>query len=152
MSVVAYEGGVATPRIVGLGGRRCVPGAAITLPIACCQASTRVRSPPIMALRNGSGAIKATQLLQVSSRANGRPVRLAVAHFFAHADRQRSDRVAQSPSRPNGRTRMPARHHRPRLRAARLARQGECRMALAAKNLFVSALTRWNAHGAGRQS
>src|SRR6516164_7756293 len=43
MSVVLYDGVVATPRIVDLGGRRSVPGAAITLPIACCQASPSVR-------------------------------------------------------------------------------------------------------------
>jgi hypothetical protein len=57
MSVVLYEGVAATPRIVDLGG--LVPGAAITLPIACCQASpsVRMRSSPIMAFANGSGAI-----------------------------------------------------------------------------------------------
>jgi len=43
MSVVLYDGVVATPRIVDLGGRRSVPGAAITLPIACWQASPSVR-------------------------------------------------------------------------------------------------------------
>jgi len=43
MSVVLYEGVVTTPRNLDQGGRRSVPSAAITLPIACCQASPRVR-------------------------------------------------------------------------------------------------------------
>jgi hypothetical protein len=71
--VVLYEEVVATPRIVDLGGRRSVPGAAITLPIACCQAppTVRMRSITIMAFGNGSGAIEIIQLLHVSSRAAG---------------------------------------------------------------------------------
>ena len=52
--MVLYEGMVATPRsvdLVDLGGRRSVPGAAITLPIAWCQGSPRVRmrSSPMIA-------------------------------------------------------------------------------------------------------
>jgi hypothetical protein len=46
-------------------------GAAFTLPIACCQASpsVRMRSSPLMAFGNGSGAVQIIQLLHISSQA-----------------------------------------------------------------------------------
>lgn len=75
MSVVPYEGVVATPRIVDLGGRRSRPGVAIMLPIARRQASPSVRlcSSPVIVFEHGSGAIrgarKTTQVFYVSSRA-----------------------------------------------------------------------------------
>jgi hypothetical protein len=67
MSVVLDEGVVATPRNVDPRVRRSVPGAAITLPIARCEASpsVRMRSSPIMDLGGGSGAI---QIIPVAPR------------------------------------------------------------------------------------
>jgi hypothetical protein len=110
MSVVLYEGAVATPRIVDLGGRRSVPDAAITLPIVCCQASPSVRmrsithhglrkrfwrhpNNPIAPRKFPRGWCKSTPSED-----------LVHCIFSLMRTRRRCDRVVQSPSGLNART------------------------------------------------
>lgn len=138
MSVVLYEGVVATPRIVDLRGRRSVQGAAITLPIACCQTSLsmRMRSSPMMAFGNGSGPIPNNPIAPRSRTAGANLHRVkacCIAFFSLMRTRRRCD--TQSPSRLNART-LNATVSSGNAESARLEGVGEERkMIEAAKNL-----------------